>query len=97
MRKCNKCNSVTDDNEVYCPNCGNKMITGTNISLILAIIAVVFVIIGVNIIFNIISIILSIVSIVLGIVKYNKNKWSIGLSIFSILGSAIWILFNFIN
>lgn len=97
MYKCSKCNYVTEDNITHCPNCGNKLNKSINVALIFAIVSVVCVIIGVNIVINVISIICSIVSIVLLIIKRDINKWALGLSIFSILGSSIWILFNFVH
>ena len=97
MKKCNNCNYIANDNEFYCPNCGSKLIKSKLISLILSIIATALVAIGVNIVINVISIVLGITSIVLALIKEGKNKWSIGLGMFSILGSTIWILFNFVN
>lgn len=97
MKKCKKCNYIANDNELYCPNCGNNLIKSRLISLILSIIATALVVIGVNIVINVISIVLGITSIVLALIKEEKNKWAIGLGVFSILGSIIWILFNFIN
>lgn len=97
MKKCNKCNYIANDKELYCPNCGNKLMETKFISIILSIIATVLVVIGINIVINVISIILGITAIILALVKEEKNKWAIGLGVFSILGSTIWILFNFVN
>lgn len=97
MKSCPKCGSVCNYKNLYCTNCGAKLKAPLPISVYLTIIAIILVIFGVNIVVNIISIIISIMAIVYSILKENKTKWSIVISIYCIIASLIWIMFNFIN
>lgn len=97
MKSCPSCGNSFKDTESYCPKCGFKLKSPLPISLYINIIATFLVIFGVNIIINILAIIISISAIAYAIIKENYNKWSIGLSIYCIIASGIWIMFNFIN
>lgn len=97
MKNCPKCGGMCSYNDLYCTNCGAKLKAALPISIYLTIVALILVVFGVNIVVNIVSIIISIVAIVYSILKENKTKWSIVLSIYCIIASSIWIIFNFIN
>lgn len=97
MKSCPSCGNSFNDTKVYCPKCGVKLKAPLPISLYITMVATLLVIFGVNIIINILAIIISVSAIAYTIIKENKNKWSIGLSIYCIIASGLWILFNFVN
>ena len=98
MKNCPKCGTPLEDDAKVCNICGAKLIKEDKTALILAIISVVLVCFGFSIIVNALSIIVAIVAIVLGCIKKVPSyfKWTLGLSIFGILGSIVLIIFNFI-
>ena len=98
MKYCSRCGKELEDDALVCSECGKRQYKGNFIALIISLIGLFLVIIGVHYIINIISIVCGIVSIVLTFIKKDplNMKWSLGLGIFSIIGSIILLIFNFI-